>query len=354
MDPIDQKIRIAIIIPRLEALGPVIVIQNLVNSLPVTGSLSVKVFYMDKKIDKNLFLSVPVENLDPQKFIYTDFDIIHTNGIRPDLFGYLNRGKIKYHISTLHNFVFEDLEYTYNKLVSCLIGNLWLLLWKRADKLICISNSMKTYYSKWFSSSKLEVIHNGIIETDKDLLPDNDVNQSIIDFKSRGLKVVGCAGILTRRKGFDQILHLVASDHSMATVIIGDGRELTHLKHLSESLDISDRCEFCGFRNNAVVYFKYFDLFIMPSKSEGFGLALIEAVQQNIPVICSDIAVFKELFNDNEVTFFKLGDQRSLAAAIKVVSETGHKKTGPAYTKYVNHYKAEIMAGKYYELYGSA
>jgi glycosyltransferase involved in cell wall biosynthesis len=124
--------------------------------------------------------------------------------------------------------------------------------------------------------------------------------------------------------------------------------------NLSEKLKISDRCLFCGFRSNASVYLRYFDIFVMPSRSEGFGLALIEAIQQKIPVICSDISVFKELFSDNEVTFFELGDQGSLADAIKTVTETGHNKAELAYAKYLNHYTSSIMAKNYYELYKSA
>lgn len=350
----EQKIRIAIIIPRLAALGPVFVMQNLVNSLYDDKVFSITVFYLDSKVASNVRMSVPVKQLKREKFQFNDFDIIHTNGIRPDLFAYQNRKKIKYHISTIHNFVFEDLGFTYNKLISFLIGNMWLLLWKRADKLVCVSNSMKTHYSKWFSSSKLEVIYNGIAEIDKNHVTDNDVIRTIKKFKSRELKVVGTAGILTRRKGFEQILHLVSADKSLAAVIIGEGKELSNLRHLSEALNISERCEFCGFRSNAVVYFKYFDLFIMPSKSEGFGLALIEAVQQRVRVICSDIGVFRELFTGDEVTFFKSGNQTDLSSAFRIASETGKTKTEEAYIRYVNNYTAALMARQYSEVYCSS
>jgi glycosyltransferase involved in cell wall biosynthesis len=350
----EQKIRIAIIIPRLEALGPVIVIQNLVNSLSDNDCFSIKVFYLDSKADNNIQMSVPVERLNPKKFLFTEYDIIHTNGIRPDLFGYLNSKKIKYHISTIHNFVFEDLFYSYNSLVSWIFGNIWLMLWKRADKLVCVTDTMKTNYLKWFSSSKLEVIHNGIAETDKSLFPDEDVIQSIDKFHSDGLKVVGCAGILTKRKGIDQVLHLIAVETTLAAIIIGDGKELSELKRLSEKLHISDRCKFCGFRSNAVVYLKYLDFFVIPSRSEGFGLVLIEAVQQRIPVICSDIDVFRELFTGDEVTFFKSGNHTDLSYAFRIASETGNKKTTLAHTRYENSYTASSMARNYCELYKSA
>ena len=50
METTEQKIRIAIIVPRLEALGPVIVMQNLVNTLYDNEDFSVKVFYLDSKV----------------------------------------------------------------------------------------------------------------------------------------------------------------------------------------------------------------------------------------------------------------------------------------------------------------
>jgi glycosyltransferase involved in cell wall biosynthesis len=340
-------------VSRLEQLGPVKVMQALVNSLSDT-ELHIKVFYLDKNIDTQVKMIVPCERLNPRKFCFSDYDIVHTNGIRPDLFAFLNRKNIRYHISTIHNFVFDDLKFTYNQLISWLFGNIWLILWKRADKLVCVSTTMKSYYAKWFSLSKLEVIYNGIDEPDNSFISDIDIIKAIDGFRSKGLKVLGSAGVITRRKGIDQLLHLVSKEENIVLVIIGQGKELTNLKNCAEKLKITDRCLFCGFKSNAVIYFRYFDFFLMPSRSEGFGLALIEAVQQKVPAICSDLEVFKELFNEDELTFFKLEDLTSLSKAIKTVTETGHNKAYLSYIKYRNHYTSSIMAKNYYELYKSA
>jgi glycosyltransferase involved in cell wall biosynthesis len=345
--------RVAIILPRIDQLGPVTVIKNLVNSLSVSEKFKIKVFYFDKDVDQNVKMIVPVARIDRWNFCFSDYDIIHTSGIRPDLFAFLNRKKIKYHISTIHNFVFDDLAFTYNRLISWIFGSAWLILWKRADKLVCVSRAMKNYYLKWFPDTKLEVIYNGIEETDHTFQSDHDLIRSIDRFHSQGLKVLGSAGILTKRKGADQILYLIAAEKELALLIIGDGKELARLIHLSEKLKINERCLFCGFRSNAVSYFRYFDLFIMPSRSEGFGLTLIEAVQQKVPVICSDIPVFKELFKSEEVTFFKLEDLTSLTEAIKLAIETGKRKVELAYSRYLNNYTALLMAKSYYELYRS-
>jgi glycosyltransferase involved in cell wall biosynthesis len=328
--------------------------QNLVNALVENEAFSIRVFYLDKKVDTNVAMSVPAEQLNPGKFRFTDFDIIHTNGIRPDLFAFWNRRKIKYHISTIHNFVFEDLTFTYNEIISFLFGNIWLILWKKADKLICVSNSLKNYYSKWFSTEKLEVIYNGISETDDCILSENDVIKSINDFRSKGLTIIGSAGILTKRKGIEQVLQLISIDRTLGALIIGDGRELSNLIHLSERLNITERCKFCGFLNNAQEYFRYFDFFIMPSRSEGFGLTLMEAVRQKIPVICSDIEVFKELLSEEEATFFKSGDLPTLISALQIAKETGISKTDFAYTRYLNNYTLGLMAKHYSEVYEAA
>lgn len=345
--------RVAIIIPRIGQLGPVKVIQALVNTLYKREDIQIMVFYMDKNVDPCVKMMVPVERLNSDKFLFNDYDIIHTNGIRPDLFAFINRKKIKYHISTIHNFVFVDLEFTYNWLISLIFGHIWLYLWKRADKLVCVSKAMKSYYGKWFSSGMLEVIHNGIADEDDTYAPDNDVISNIEGFHSKGLKVIGCIGVLTRRKGIDQVLNLIASNKVYSLIIIGIGKELSKLKNQAKRLEIADRCVFCGFRSSAVNYFKHFDLIIVPSRSEGFGLALIEAIQQKVPMICSDIEVFKELFNTEEVTFFKSEDLDSLSESLKFASEEGEMKAELAYKRYLTNYTAAIMAINYYNLYKS-
>jgi L-malate glycosyltransferase len=345
--------RIALIIPRLEKLGPVLVIQALANSLRDNNRLLIEVFYLDKSPDKEVKMRVPVKRFNSATFDYFNYDIIHTNGIRPDFLAFIHRKKIRYHISTIHNFVFADLEYSYNRCVSWIFGNVWIKLWKRADKLVCVSESMKEYYQNWFHPSKLEVIYNGIEEPDNSLIPDSDIIKDLSRLRSEGLRIIGTAAILTRRKGIDQLLDLVASEFQSALVVFGDGRELDNLRDLAKMLKIADRCRFYGFRSEAASYLRYIDIFALPSRSEGFGLALIEAVSQKVPVMCSDIAVFKELFAADEVTFFKSEDRSSLTEAFRSTIEAGFLKTEKAYAKYQKKYTDRAMASGYAGLYES-
>jgi glycosyltransferase involved in cell wall biosynthesis len=328
--------------------------QDLVNTLSGYKETNISVFYLDKNVDSRLDWKVNIARLNRKEFPFSDFDIIHTNGIRPDLFAFLHRNKIKYHISTIHNFVFDDLNFRYNKLISWLFGNVWIIFWRRADKLVCVSAALKAYYSGWFNNEKLEVIHNGISESDNSILPMQEIIGKIDKFHSSGFTVIGFSGMLTRLKGVDQILRLLSQKEKLACVIIGDGKEKESLIRQAEKLKIADRCLFCGFQENAVRYFRYFDLFLMPSRSEGFGLALIEAVQQRLPVICSELEVFKEILNDSEAYFFKTDDIDSLVVTVNnAISDDPGVKTEPAYSRYVSNYTAAAMAEKYYHLYQS-
>ena len=51
--------------------------------------------------------------------------------------------------------------------------------------------------------------------------------------------------------------------------------------------------------------------FVFPSKYEGFGLPILEALDNKCPVIASDIPAFREFSNSN-ITYFKLGDKATL------------------------------------------
>jgi len=215
--------RIALIIPRLVQYGPVKVVQNLVNALSELNNIQLTVYFLNKEIDSRIEISVPVKKLVWKTFPFDDFDIIHTNGIRPDLFAYLNRKKIRFHISTLHNLVFEDLMFSYNRIISLVFGNLWLFLWSKADKLVCVSESTKKYYERWYPDSKLEVIYNGINEPNPLTKLDVDFIDSIRRFRSSGFKIIGSAGMLTRIKGIDRMLYFLAREKEFALVIIGDG-----------------------------------------------------------------------------------------------------------------------------------
>ena len=99
-------------------------------------------------------------------------------------------------------------------------------------------------------------------------------------------------------------------------------------------------------------------IYMMPSYSEGFGMAMVEAALGGKAIVCSDIPVFHEIFNENEVRFFTLDNTDSLQQAIHSAYINREKLGKAAYIKANNEFTAQKMAEnhkKYYDnlLYNS-
>ena len=122
--------------------------------------------------------------------------------------------------------------------------------------------------------------------------------------------------MVTKIKGVHQTILALKHLPDYFFIIVGDGIELENLKSLAKRENVYDRCWFLGYKKNAISYLKYFDVYAATSYSEGFSLSLIEAGQSKLPIVCSDIPIFKEQYNQNEAVFYQLDNIPSLANAI--------------------------------------
>lgn len=96
-------------------------------------------------------------------------------------------------------------------------------------------------------------------------------------------------GRLTRQKGFDTLIKAVAqSSLNMTLDIFGEGENKSELVKLTEDLDVSHIVNFLGYRNDPFSGCEKYDLFVMPSRWEGPGHTIMEALSYAIPSIVSD------------------------------------------------------------------
>lgn len=99
-------------------------------------------------------------------------------------------------------------------------------------------------------------------------------------------------GQLIRRKGIDCLLQAVSelgnADWSLG--LIGTGREEREMKALAEKLHVASRVQFCGAMANAeaMAVLNRADILILPSRFDGYGAVVNEALLRGVPVICSD------------------------------------------------------------------
>ncbi|TCD17345.1 glycosyltransferase [Pedobacter psychrodurus] len=341
--------KIAYILPSLINKGPIIVAHTIVKNI-IDKVEDIHVYYFDD--DLVLKFPCPTFKLDMNTAIdFDDYDIIHTHGLRPDR--YVNRWrkgiKTAKTVSTIHADIAQDFRFGYNKLVSIIFTPLWLSLMNKHDAVVVISDKLRSLYDVKFKN--LHRIYNGVdIELNESQVDLKYVNE-IKKFKKRDLKIVGSYAALNKRKGIDQIVNLLSVRKDLAMVFIGEGKEVEVLKNLSKTIGVFDRVLFLPYLTKPYNYIHLFDVYVMPSRSEGFGLALVEAALTKTPIVCSNIDVFKEIFNDSQVTFFDLEDTDSLGLAISEAILSKDTKRIKAYERVVESFSGKTMGENYFDFY---
>ncbi|WP_303151306.1 glycosyltransferase [Megasphaera elsdenii] len=78
-------------------------------------------------------------------------------------------------------------------------------------------------------------------------------------------------------------------------VICGSGPLMQKNQQLARKLGITRQVVFAGYRQDVADFYKMADLFLFPSRREGLSLALMEAMANGLPVICSNIRGNRDL-----------------------------------------------------------
>ena len=116
-----------------------------------------------------------------------------------------------------------------------------------------------------------------------------------------GTFIVGTVARLQAHQGLDvlleaasQALHRVPG---LELVVVGDGPERARLAALASEHGLSARVRFVGLHADVRPYLAAFDLFAAPSRAEGSGVTVIEALAAGVPVLGSPDGVFPELLD---------------------------------------------------------
>jgi N-acetyl-alpha-D-glucosaminyl L-malate synthase BshA len=92
-------------------------------------------------------------------------------------------------------------------------------------------------------------------------------------------------------------------------VLVGDGPERSECERLSRQLNLYDHVKFLGKQEGLVEILNASDIFLIPSQSESFGLAALEAMACGLPVISSSVGGLPELVRHNETGYIaEIGD----------------------------------------------
>ena len=145
--------------------------------------------------------------------------------------------------------------------------------------------------------------------------------------------IIGClARIMPSLKGQDVLIKAIPSlieDYPNVKVVFAGGvaddqkQSYNELISYIENNDINDNVDFVGTINNVSDFLQSIDVCVIPSRQEGFGLTLIEAMSTGVPCIASDVGGLAELVRQEGVgILFEPGNSNSLADKIKNVIES--------------------------------
>lgn len=346
---------IAIIVPSLTRSATITVALSIAEGLIGKGH-SVDVFYFDEKIERNIPIGCCVFRIGFfEKIDFSKYDVIHSHNLRPDLFVAINRSRIRgVCISTIHNFVRDELQNYHGKFAAFIFTLIWSSAWKRFDHLVCLNKVAVNYYKKLIKVSMVSYVHNGVSISDKTKIQiDARVFEAADSFRAKGLFLIGTYCNQTKGKGLDQIIRLLSLESSIAAIIIGNGPEHDSLVALASELGVESRCLFYQYLPSAYVYNECFNAYIIPSRSEGFGIGLVEAALSGVNIMCSDINTFREMFDESEVSFFNLDDTKSMREII-ISFRGGVDKRIFAKNKAQQFFSIEAMTNRYLEIYNQA
>ena len=160
------------------------------------------------------------------------------------------------------------------------------------------------------AAEKIVVIPNGI---DASLFAERQYR-----VRPRTIATVAC---LREEKRIDVLLDaapLILARHPDAEIlIVGDGACRAELEARSRLNGVTDRVKFLGHRDDVPAVLAGADLFVLPSRSEAFPNAIVEAMMAGLPVVASHVGGIPELVEDGRTgRLVPPGDATQLAAAL--------------------------------------
>ena len=348
--PENFKFKIALLVPSNRDSAPNKIAYWIANYLS-SHNVLVILFWIDNfkdglyEADKNF-----------TKLSIYDYDIVHSHLLRPDISLALRILKYKFSsifkvnksvkfITTLHSDIYSDLRSDNNLILTIIVYFIWIFFLKFFDIVVVLTNNMKFKYEGLFSY-RIKVIYNGISFSSK---INQERNISISDFSFIN---IGYIGSLRKIKGVDLLLHSFSKlPRNFILNIAGSGPEHSALQKIVDQNLLGDRVRFYGHVKDIKSFILLNEIFIFPSRSEGFCLAALDVLFLNKPIILSKIPTFEELYADPSFLKFNLNNSSELIDSINELSLNYYDYLQKQRSFVSKRYTDSVMGNNYFNLY---
>ena len=240
-----------------------------------------------------------------RKIISTENTHIHAHLPRAELIVSLINKKIEFVVSR-HN---AERFFPGKPVVISIILSRFVT--KRAKAVIAISQAVKEFLFVSHEvpmKCQVDLVYYGY---DEHFLKPNASKPSL-PCRTNRQTIIGTVGRLVPQKDYETLLisfsNYTKFNKEAMLVILGEGYLEAELKALALRIGISDQIVWVGKSNNVVGYLKEFDLLLLTSQYEGFGLILLEAMLAQIPVIASRNSAIPEGLGENHPGLCETGN----------------------------------------------
>ncbi len=222
-------------------------------------------------------------------------NVIHCHGFKAGFLGRMagwldgNQIPLAY---TVHNFI----TYGRGRILRRYIQHFEKWMGKKTQKIFAVSKALKASMNRdmGIPEEKIHVIYNAL-----QAFPAGDGNSIRKNYSIGDNEwIVGTVARLIPSKGIQVLITAMSGIlfkyPYVKLLIVGSGPDENHLKKLAESLGVSKQTIFAGKVSNVQDYYASFNIFALPTLSEGLGITVLEAMYSELPIIASSVGGIPE------------------------------------------------------------
>ncbi|MEN4054235.1 glycosyltransferase family 4 protein [Sulfurimonas sp. NWX79] len=232
-------------------------------------------------------------------------------------------------------------------------------LYKNIDMMHAVTQQVKEQLKKYIPQEvrpKIEMIYLGVAEPKTD---EQKVASLQEKYALNDNFVVGIVGRIEEGKGQYKVIEAIARlrELNIKAMIVGSAMDEGYLEALQErvsSLDIEDKIIFTGFTKEVNEHMKLFDVLVLATENETFGLVIIEAMINKIPVIATNKGGPLEIIEDGVDGLLFDGSVDDLGEKIAVLCDDENMKNkiiSNALSKVVQKFNQEKQLAKIYDVF---
>lgn len=143
--------------------------------------------------------------------------------------------------------------------------------------------------------------------------------------------VIGTVSRLVPQKDIFTLIEILALlvklNSKVLLAVIGDGPLKLELVAFAKKLQVEDKIVWLGKRDRIRTHIQLFDVFVLTSVYEGFGLVLLEAMQSRVPIVASNNSAIPEVLGSDFKGLCETGSALDFVAKIKALDSEAYKKS---------------------------